>query len=150
MESGGAYTVLNLPGWQNTAGFVISASGAVAGDGYNGAFGDGVHQAFVESGGTYTVLNVPGAVESDAQGINAAGEVAGQFTTAAGKVEGFIWSGGSYTIIDPPNSTATFVRNIKLPAPSRAISNPPSPARSPVSSRRQAGTQFWAREFFLR
>jgi uncharacterized membrane protein len=103
LDSGGAFTQIDVPGASYTYASGINNAGQIVG---NSSFG-----AFLDTGGSFTQINVPGATSTEALGINGAGQIVGDFIDSKGQ-HGFLDSGGTFTQIDVPGATSTVAKGI--------------------------------------
>ena len=95
----GVFTMLDVPGANNTTPSGINDDGQIVGY-YSVGFGSEFRQhGFLYAAGGFTVLDVPGATHTQAFGINSNGQIVGVYNDSSG-YHGFLYDAGVFTPLD--------------------------------------------------
>jgi probable HAF family extracellular repeat protein len=103
LESGGSFTLIDVPGALGTIASGINDLGQIV-----GAFTDaaGKTHGFLESGGSFLPIDVPVATTTGAFGVNDLGQIVGNFSgVAIGPA--FLDIGGTFSLLAAPGAITT-------------------------------------------
>jgi uncharacterized membrane protein len=107
--SGGAYSLIKVPGTYGTVPTRINDSGQIVGLTFPNR--DGPDAGFLFDGGRFLVFrpSIPGVYDVSPNGINNAGTVVGTYSLDSHGAPGgsFMGSGGNYTVLNVPGSLPT-------------------------------------------